>query len=267
MTINAFLFGIVGYGGKVYASDLQSGLLYFCLLFAVIGFIESVDFPSLISTMGNWTQKKTRGTITGIWATCSNAGNIIGVQTAALILYLNGDNWYQLMFYVTVIYIVLAVTIFGFFVPFPKDVGLVIEEHSVEEEHENQELVGDLNASTEHELEEVALLALQEEEKMTHLQVLSMPGVLNCGFSFFCIKFAIYSLFLWIPLFMSSNLGKTNIEIANIQTVYEVGSAIGSVLLGWISDKFDSRKPLSIVSAIICSLISFSITINSTGFS
>ena len=79
MTINAILFGLVGYGGKVYAYDLQSKILYFCFLFATIGFVESVDFPSLISTMGNWTQKKTRGTVTGIWNTCSNAGNIIGI--------------------------------------------------------------------------------------------------------------------------------------------------------------------------------------------
>jgi len=59
----------------------------------MIGCFESVDFPCLVSTMGNWTQKKTRGTVTGIWATCANAGNVIGFQTAALFLNLNGNSW------------------------------------------------------------------------------------------------------------------------------------------------------------------------------
>lgn len=60
------------------------------------------------------------------------------------------------MFYVTVIYLILAVTIFGFFVPFPKDVGLVLKENEEEQVQNNQELVGQLNASREHEHEEFA---------------------------------------------------------------------------------------------------------------
>jgi|688.fasta_scaffold539200_3 hypothetical protein len=72
------------------------------------------------------------------------------------------------MFYVTVIYIILAVTIFGFFVPFPTDVGLVIKENGEQEVQNNQEIIGELNASTEYEHEEIAYIAVQEEEKMSH---------------------------------------------------------------------------------------------------
>ena len=51
----------------------------------------------------------------------------------------------------------LAVTIFGFFVPFPTDVGLVIKENGEQEVQNNQEIIGELNASTEYEHEESTL--------------------------------------------------------------------------------------------------------------
>ena len=81
------------------------------------------------------------------------------------------------------------------------------------------------------------------------------------GFCFFCIKFSIYSLLLWIPMFMEQSLGKTNLEIANVQTFYEIGAALGSVLLGYFTDKFYSRRsPVIIISVVCATLISFAIT-------
>jgi OPA family glycerol-3-phosphate transporter-like MFS transporter 1/2 len=67
-------------------------------MFVLLGLVQSVDFPALVSTMGNWTQRKTRGFVTGVWATCSNTGNIIGMQSAALILFINGNQWEHLLY-------------------------------------------------------------------------------------------------------------------------------------------------------------------------
>jgi sugar phosphate permease len=36
--------------------------------------------------MGNWFPKKNRGFIVGLWATCNNFGNILGIELAAFLM-------------------------------------------------------------------------------------------------------------------------------------------------------------------------------------
>lgn len=67
-----------------------------------------------------------------------------------------------------------------------------------------------------------------------------------------------YSLFLWLPLFVSQDLGGTNTQAANIQTAYDIGGALGSILLGYFTDKLYSRRtPVILMSLTISTLISF----------
>jgi len=93
-----------------------------------IGLVQSVDFPCFISTIGAWTERRNRGIITGVWATCSNVGNLVGIQLAALILNHNNGHWQSLMGYISVIYVSFAALIYLFFTAKPSDVGLSIQE-------------------------------------------------------------------------------------------------------------------------------------------
>ena len=124
---------MVGLGGHRYSNDLSNALLYFCSCFILIGLVQSIDFPCFISTVGAWTERRTRGIVTGIWATCSNTGNIIGLQLAAFILSKNGEQWEPLMFVVTFTYLCLAAVILVFFVAEPAEVGLRIDDMQQEE--------------------------------------------------------------------------------------------------------------------------------------
>lgn len=225
-------------------------------MFVLLGLVQSVDFPALVSTLANWTQRKTRGFITGVWATCSHTGNIIGMQSAALILFINGNQWEHLLYYVTAIYVFFAMLIYCAFVPSPRDVDLIIEEEAPVYE------VAPIETSTEDIIEERA------EEIISLWQAICLPRVLLYGFCFFCIKFSVYSLLLWIPMFMEQSLGKTNKEIANVLTFYEIGASIGSILLGYCTDKFYSRRsPVIFVSVLCATLISFAITFGYQKFS
>ena len=92
--------------------------------FFLIGIVQSVDFPTLIGILGNWTKKESRGFISGMWGTCSNVGNVIGLQLAPLILANHDQRWYSLMFSVVIIYISVAVVTFLFLTPDPRLLGL-----------------------------------------------------------------------------------------------------------------------------------------------
>jgi sugar phosphate permease len=61
-------------------------------------------------------------------------------------------------------------------------------------------------------------------------------------------------------MFLQQSLGKTTKEIADIQTCYEIGAIIGSILLGYLTDQFYRRSPVILGSTITAALISFVIT-------
>ena len=52
---------------------------FYYIVFIFIGLFNSLMFPNFISVLGNWFTKKHRGLIIGMWATCNNMGNIIGI--------------------------------------------------------------------------------------------------------------------------------------------------------------------------------------------
>ena len=77
--LQAILFSGVGFAGLKNETTMEDKLILFCILFGTIGAIQSVDFPCFVGTVGAWTRRSSRGIITGIWATCGNVGNIIGL--------------------------------------------------------------------------------------------------------------------------------------------------------------------------------------------
>ena len=69
--------------------------------------------------------------IAGIWATCSNTGNIIGLQAASYLPSNNNDKWENLMLYITIIYLIIATSIFFLFIGDPKEIGLEIKDDHI----------------------------------------------------------------------------------------------------------------------------------------
>jgi sugar phosphate permease len=77
------------------------------------------------------------------------------------------------------------------------------------------------------------------------------------------VKFAVYALLLWLPLFLDQELQYTDPQIANMATSYEVGNLFGGLALGFISDFFYAkRSPVGfaaiLVSFTICFVLTFS---------
>jgi sugar phosphate permease len=61
--------------------DMSNGFLYYYFIFVMIliGALNALLWPSFISILGQWFPKKTRGFLAGLWSTCNNTGNIIGI--------------------------------------------------------------------------------------------------------------------------------------------------------------------------------------------
>ena len=94
-------------------------------------------------------------------------------------------------------------------------------------------------------------------------EALCIPGVIMWGLCLFCIKFAVYALLLWMPLFLGQELGYTTHQQANVLSLYEVGVVIGAIILGGTSDYFYSRRsPVGMLSIVLSSIFCFTIAFN-----
>ena len=101
-----------------------------------------------------------------------------------------------------------------------------------------------------------------EGERIRWIDALCAPKVLLYGFTFFCIKFSIYAILLWMPMFLSQALGYENQEIANLLTAYEVATLIGTCTLGPLTDlTYGKRSPVAIVAIAVASVVSFFMTL------
>jgi sugar phosphate permease len=101
---------------------------YFYFAKSIIGIFNALLFPSMVAILGNWISKKNRGLLIGLWATCNNFGNIVGIQFAALLMRLFEGHWGWLQVVVGITAAVMSVIIFFFLEPEPARLGITIEE-------------------------------------------------------------------------------------------------------------------------------------------
>ena len=102
---------------------------------------------------------------------------------------------------------------------------------------------------------------MEETVRIGFCEALKAPNVLLYGFCFFTVKFAVYSLMLWLPIFLAEEFKLQNSEISGIVTIYEIGTLFGAVILGLISDFFYAkRSPIIAIAVFVSTIVSFVIT-------
>jgi sugar phosphate permease len=153
-----------------------------------------------------------------------------------------------------------SIIILSLFHPQPDELELIIElsEHIAMLENKGTYL----NTINETEAEDAAMNNMPEPEQgVTLKEALQIPGVLSYGFSFFCVKFAVYALLLWLPLFLTNELNYDNSQIANMQSAIEIGNLFGGAVLGLISDYcYSKRAPAGVFAVVVSFLIVFNLT-------
>ena len=95
------------------------------------------------------------------------------------------------------------------------------------------------------------------------MEALRAPYVVLYGFCFFCVKFAVYAILLWMPMYLKETHSFDNQKIANVMSLYETGTIFGTVVLGLLSDKNEGarRSPTAIASISVALLISLSFVV------
>ncbi|XP_054154974.1 glucose-6-phosphate exchanger SLC37A2-like [Oppia nitens] len=143
LSLGMLLSGLLTYAfGIAFYYQIHS-IYYFIFIQIICGALQTSGWPAVVSSVGNWFGKSSRGLIFGIWNSHTNVGNILGALIAG---YYVEYNW-GLSFIVPAIIIAIAGFImFLFFTPYPEEVGI----SSVDIQCNNRIIRVSMNNTTEN---------------------------------------------------------------------------------------------------------------------
>ena len=115
--------------------------------------------------------------------------------------------------------------------------------------------------------EELSNTGDEKVKKLNFLTAWLIPGVLLYSSAFFCLKFAVYSMLLWLQLYLRA-VNFTTYESANVSTLFDVGALLGSMALGYLSDKlWAKRSPVAFGAILVSIALSYIITFENMNMS
>ena len=98
-------------------------------------------------------------------------------------------------------------------------------------------------------------------KRVSFMQAWLIPRVFLYSATLFCVKLAVNSMLLWMPLLLKEYKGYSVYQIANVSSFFDSGGILGSFVLGYLSDKlYSKRSPISFLAVIFASIIGFSLT-------
>ncbi|MFM7199744.1 MAG: MFS transporter [Myxococcota bacterium] len=208
-----------------------SGMLL-VLFWCLNGFFQSSGWPGNIKAMTPWFGSTSRGKVMGVWSTCYQVGGIVGTALAAWLLAQYG--WRSPFFVPAVLVAGVGLLIFFFLVQHPRDVGLQGEGVSP----------SDSTSSTPPS-------PVEQEAPLGVLETLKLPGILNLGAAYFCLKLIRYTLLFWLPYYLSKVLLYPEDTAGYLSTSFEVGGVVGAIVVGYLSDKYFAGRRVTVAAPLV----------------
>jgi sugar phosphate permease len=197
----------------------------FLVAFLVNGLAQSSGWPGNIKAMAEWTTPGNRGRVMGLWATCYQVGGAAANPLLGLLLTL-GLGW-RATFFGPAAW--LALVGLAVLVLLKRGPG-----------------AGAGAAKTETKApEDPAEARLRAEERR---RVLRSRVVYCYGGAYFGIKIIRYAILLWLPFYLSTALHYPTGAAANVSSSFEVGGVLGTIGMGFLSDRLRS-VPRSVLAS------------------
>jgi sugar phosphate permease len=100
----------------------------------------------------------------------------------------------------------------------------------------------------------------QNIKRINLLTAWLIPGVALYSSLYFILKLTVYSMLLWLQLYLKEELSYSVQMGANISTVLDIGAMIGSTSMGYISDKlYGKRAPVAFVAVVFANIVIYNI--------
>jgi sugar phosphate permease len=182
----------------------SSGLLML-VAFTLNGFAQSTGWPGTTKGMAEWTPPARRGAVMGLWCTSYQIGGIMASWFCTLML---GWRGWRAAFYGPALCIAaVGGIVFLTLRPGPYAVASVPQTGSL-----------------------AARAGINRE-------VFRNPTLWSYGAAYFFIKLIRYSVLFWLPYYLHTALGLSEMAAGYLSISFEVGGVIGAVSIGFISDR------------------------------
>jgi len=209
-------FGLLGSAALCAACGSVSSALAFALLLTLNGTAQATGWPGTTRAMAEWTTPENRGTVMGRWSTCYQVGPFLAGPFAGMLVQRYG---WRSAFQVPALIMALVALL-----------TLWLVQSGVRPHYEPER----------SSAEELA------ERKLAQRAVLRSPVLWCYGASYFFIKLTRYALSLWLPFYLSEQLGYADDKANYVASAFEGGGMLGVVVMGALSDRRSlGRVPLS----------------------
>lgn len=216
--------------------NVKSPWVYF-VLFALNGAFQSPVWPATVAVIGNWFPRSNRGSVMGVWSTNSSVGDILGQQTAAIFEQVSDLPW-EYVIMTTIVYNVLVAFLF-----------LLVNDKphpSLLPPADSPDVEGVLQEENE---EDVSLP--RRKRGISFWEAWRLPGVLVYALNFACVKLLNYGMMMWLPFYVTVELGLSGIVKGALASAFDIGGIFGSIGGGWLTDKVGSRTVIIMPMLII----------------
>jgi len=212
---------LIGTGVCALYTSYAASMFDFTLMAFGHGLFQGFGYPSCMKVLAMWPMGNKRGTYMGWWSTNQSVGGLLGVAMAAYITEIWGwRNAFQVPAVLSILMGIICLVGFRM-APAPEYAPAATDEIQAEDTERPGLLAGIYHGIVD---------------------ILSLPGVVQVGMTYFFVKFLRYVLMFWLPYYNSQALGYDIATAGYMATAYEFGAIFGPIVLGYVSDTWTNQR-------------------------
>ena len=226
-------YGMFGVAAACFLLGFATTAWLFVALFILNGLFQSSGWPGTVKAMGAWFTPKERGTVMGFWATCYQVGGLVATAAATFLFVQFGWRW---AFLGPAILVALVGLLNLLFQP------------------ERTETIKPKAATADDAAVTATTATTPPPPPQEPSHVLRSPVLWSLGASYFCLKLIRYSILFWLPYYLNKVLGYSKAQAGYQSISFEVGGIIGSIVIGYISDRYFPGRRRYVASVMVAVL-------------
>jgi len=208
--------------------------VYVCILLG--GGFAGLIKPGIMSTIGNWLEKRYVGRAMGVWGALPNVGTIIGYQFGTIAVDKTTLGWpFAMIFVVCFMMLMLSLILFCI-KAYPHEANIYLDA-----DDKAQALLKNVDD------------VVADEKPIGYFEAMKLPGfplyvIANC-----CLKSVYLAMVFWLSEYLQT-LGLKS-HASGISQLNMIGNFTGGIILGFLNDKFNKKAffmPFFIFGSAIC---------------
>jgi sugar phosphate permease len=234
--------GALGSAALCFAFGFAGAAAVMTALWLVNGYFQAMGWTSTVKTMANWFAPRSRGRMSGWLGTSYQVGNAYAWLLAGYLVATAGWRW--AFWAPAAILAAVGVLVYAVLRDAPEQVGLPCIECE-----------GRPPAAAQDNAPAPAYLGLG----FTLRQSVANPLIWLLGIAFMSFQLVRYGLMVWAPTYLFDTQGG-NIRAVTLQVIaLPLAGSLGSVLSGWMTDRFfqSRRAPVVVVQLVLLAAFTF----------